>query len=248
MSEEIVALDEVRTFPDLAAAEEALLAQAEQQRLGMLEMVRIVRAIQSQRLFTQATDPNTGQPFQFFEDYKPYLAEKIEREGRIRFRTLMNWVTRERVLVEAAGYTPQILTELGSHAAALMEAANVGYHDKELAEEDAVQPDGTLKLGRERFTKLVDEVRERVTAAKDNPSPELHWDTGDTRALVRQATGKPPDVHAVWEVKETEAGMRLSVTWWVGETPYHATVHELVPKAHLALLTKRDRVMGYDTG
>jgi hypothetical protein len=245
-SGEILDVNQELTIESLDEAENLIFTSVKTEKDLKLSQVKALVAIRNQRLYEQRINPMTGLPFTSMKEYLPHLGEKLEAISGWQLRTLLDWLTKYRVFVEELGYSEKWLMEMGSHTGALLPAANVGHHNKEFSEEDKVLDNGTIKLGKDNFKELVEEVYERISESKSQNIPELTWTVEDTRNKVREVTGKPEPVRVVWTVKEAGDKLKVEITWWLGEFKYTAAIRELVAPEHLSLISKGAQIDGYN--
>ena len=185
-----------------------------------LVQTRLLVTIADRGLYRQRLDDN-GEPFASFSAYLKSIAPKLNEAGIGKIRSIQNWMVKYKIFVIQMGKPESFLREMASHAELLLPAAARHNATSQLLDEDQPTEAGGVRLGKEGFVSLTEEIEDHVQSIKPNV-PETYWTVDDTRGRVAEIVGRD-DTKAKMEIQARWVGNNVriqSVSWWVGDGKY----------------------------
>jgi len=237
-----------QSYPTLEVAESHLFSLVEQGESLRLAQTRVLISIRDQQLYRERTDPKTGQGFASFEAYIKALASATAAFASDAPRTLKSWISRYLVYVDGLEMREEELVELGSHLEILLPAA-ARTRSCQLVEDDEELPTGGVRLGKEAFHRLTNDVAEKVRECRNNPDvDELKWGTKDTRELVKQMMGVETIESNLEFTAEPVGDDRVKFTGFVAfvdDIQYR--LGDVIPLHDFIAFTKGHKVVGIES-
>lgn len=237
------------SFASLEEAELSLFDSLDREEKSKLDQVIAILEIKRGQLYKERIDPDTGDPFAYFEDYLASIEPELERRGVGKMSSIKKWIASYRVICEQLGFSQDYFLSLGAHGKEVMPAANLEKLDSVLSDEEKPMPGGGRKLGAIEFKEFVEEIHQRVEMQSPG-FPELAWKVSDTRDRVHEIVGSPESVS--WEWKVTPAGAFVNIqeaSVFIGSDGvgkwYHFYTKEAVPLSDFKLFAK-GKIIGLD--
>lgn len=237
------------SFTTLEDAETALFTSLDREEKSKIDQVVAILDIKRNRLYRERIDPDTGDPYAFFEDYLKSIEPELERRGVGKSSSIKKWISCYRVFCEQLGFSKDYMLELGAHGKELLVAANLERFDSELSYEEKPTPQGGRKLGHKEFKVLVEDIHGRVVGQVPGVD-EVAWKVSDTRDTVREIVGSAEKVSWEWKVAPAGAFVNiLEASVFIGSEGigniYHFRPVEPVPLEHFKLFAK-GKIIGLD--
>lgn len=241
----IEGIDEPLTFNTIEEAENALFKIADEEEHAKIRQIKIIMAIQNQKLYQQKPNEETGQPFKTMNEYWPTLIRQLQQITGGKKRSLQSWLAKYDVYCLQMDKDENWLIRLGSHAEYLLPLAARDNVTRQLKYEDEETFWGGIRYGRVRFEEAADYIANKVF--ESDQQPELTWDVQATKEYVAEILGKPEDDRAKEVIDAHYAGNDVKIdrlNIWIGDYKYEFNGGPIMPMDHFKTYTKNKQVEG----